>query len=77
MIDENTQEAGEILENILLQPLSIPGSKPNVSLLDAANRFVESEAMTSDFRKILLNFLQYPEQTRTLLRELEILQDEL
>ena len=77
MLNENLKDAGEIIETILTQPLSIPGAKADISLLEAANRFDPKEAMTSDFRKILLSFLQFPEPTETLLRELEILQEEL
>ena len=36
MIRENLQDAGEIIQNILTQPLSIPGAKPGLSLLQAA-----------------------------------------
>jgi hypothetical protein len=77
MIQENLQDAGEIIENILTQPLSIPANRGAKSLLNAANAFDEKEALTSDLRKILLSFLQFPEPTEMMLRELEILQSEL
>lgn len=77
MLRENIKDSGEIVENILTQPLSIPGARADTCLFEAAKNFHPSEAMTSDLRKILLSFLQFPEPTKTLLRELEILIEEL
>jgi hypothetical protein len=77
MLRENVKDAGEILQAILTQPLSIPGTLKEVSILEAAKNFDPGHAMTSDLRKILLNFLQFPDQTNTLIRELEILQNDL
>ena len=77
MENENLQDAGQIIENILTQPLSIPGAHTNISLLEAARNFNEAETDRSDLRKILLSFLQFPEQTEVMLRELEIIEEEL
>ena len=77
MLEENLKDSGEIVQNILTQPLSIPGAKKDISLLGAAKSYDNHEAMTSDLRKILLNFLLFPAQTEVMLRELEILEDEL
>lgn len=77
MLKEDLHDAGEIIQNIFTQPLSVPGAKKDISLLDAARSFDPQNAMASDFRKIILSFLQFPEQTETMLRELEILEDEL
>ena len=77
MLHENLKDAGEIIENILTQPLHIPGAKAGVSLLEAARNFRPSEATNSGLRKILLNFLEFPEPTEIMLRELEILAEEL
>ncbi len=77
MLRENLQDAGEIVQNILTQPLSISGAKEDISLLETAQSFDPNNEATSDLRKILLSFLQFPEQTETMLRELEILQEEL
>ncbi len=77
MLEEDLQDAGEIIQNILTQPLAIPGEKVETSLLKAAENFDSQNAMTSDLRKILLSFLQFQRPTETMLRELDILQDEL
>ena len=77
MLRENVKDAGEIIQNILNQPLSIAGARTDISLLEAANLFSREHAGDSDLKKILLSFLQFPEPTETMLRELEILQEEL
>lgn len=77
MIRENLKDTGEIIQNILTQPLSIPGARVSLSLLQAAADFDPRNPIGSDLRKILLSFLQFPEQTETLLRELELLQEDL
>ncbi len=76
MIREDLKDAGEIIQNVLTQPLSIPGVKGNLSLLQAAKNYDPRNPLGSDLRKILLSFLQFPEQTVTLIRELEILREE-
>ncbi len=76
MLKENLKDAGEIIQNILNQPLAISGAKDNLSLVSAAKSFDADHVANSDLRKILRTFLQYPEHTEILIRELElILQD--
>lgn len=77
MIRENLKDAGEIIQNILTQPLAIPGVKGDLSLIQAAKDFDSSNPMGSDLHKILLSFLQFPEQTEMLLNELELLKEDL
>ncbi|HSX03323.1 MAG TPA: hypothetical protein VLG76_01195 [Rhabdochlamydiaceae bacterium] len=73
MLKENLKDAGEIIQNILNQPLSITGAKDGISLYKAAKNFDSNEAANSDLRKILLTFLQYPEHTQILFQELELI----
>ena len=77
MLEENLHDAGDIIQNILTQSLSIPGSQAETSLFKSAEAFEPEEAMTSDLRKILLSFLQFQNPTEIMLRELDILQNEL
>lgn len=77
MIREDLKDAGEIIQNVLTQPLSIPEIRSDLSLLQAAKNYDPRNPLGSDLRKILLSFLQFPEQTDTLLRELQILSEEL
>lgn len=76
-LKEALKDAGEIIQNILSQPLLIPGAKRNISLFEAAKTYEIKEALRSDFRKILLSFLQFPVPTERMIEELELLQDDL
>lgn len=77
MLKEALNDAGEIMQNILNQPLCIVGTKEEMTLLQAAERLPSQTPMTSDLRKILLCMLQFPEPTRTMLRELELVLEEI
>ncbi|MGE5196462.1 MAG: hypothetical protein ACM3JI_03935 [Anaerolineae bacterium] len=77
MLEESLKDACQILQTILNQPLSVEGASPNVSLLSAAQDFKEKEASFSDLSKVLYSFLQYPEATETLLKELQLIAKEL
>ena len=77
MLKDNLNDAGEIIDNIISQPLSIPGARKNISLLEAAKAYNPHEPMTSDLRKILLSLLQFPEPTDMMIQELELLQNSL
>jgi len=77
MLEENLEDAGGIIQNILTQPLILPGASDESSLLQAAQSFKNQEPIASDLRKIMLSFLQFPDPTRTMLRELEIIEEEL
>lgn len=72
MLRENIEDAAQILQNILTQPLDIPGATPNVSLLNAAQN-----PDKSDLKKILQAFRSYPDLTQSLLTELELLYQDL
>lgn len=77
MLRENLKDAGEIIQTILTQPLSIPGASENVSLLSAVQTYKEENAGNSDLSKIFDTFLQYPDPTHTLLTELELIASDL
>lgn len=76
-IEENLKVSGDIIQNVVRQPLSIPGAENDLSLLQAAQSFSTEKAHTSDLRKILQSFLQFPDPTNIMLRELELLKDAL
>jgi len=77
MLKENLKDSGEILQNILTQPLSIPGAQKDVSLIEAAKSFNPEEAISSDLRNILLSFTHFPVPTMRLIEEMEIIRDDL
>lgn len=77
MLEEDLQDAGEIIQNILTQPLALPGEKKDINLFEAAQNYKKETALTSHLRKIFISFMQFPEPTQIMLRELEIILDDL
>jgi hypothetical protein len=72
MLKENIEDAAEIIQNILTQPLDIPGATANVSLLAAAQN-----PDKTDLKKILEAFRSYPDLTQSLVTELDLLSQDL
>lgn len=77
MLRENVRDAGQIIQNIMTQPISVPELSDEMTLLSAAKNYQEGEGANSALSKVLLSFLQYPEPTQILIQELEILHKEL
>ncbi|MCI0381482.1 MAG: hypothetical protein L0207_00290 [Chlamydiae bacterium] len=77
MFQENLQDAGEVIQNILIHHLSIPGAPENISLLSAAETFRPEEAMTSDLRKIALSLIRYQNSTHAMIQELNLILGEI
>ncbi len=77
MLKENLKDAGEIIQNILTQPLSIPDMEETVTLLSAAQSYQINEGENSALSKAMLSLLLYPEPTQIMLRELDILYKEI
>ncbi len=77
MLKENLKDAGQILQNILNQPLSIPGMTETVTLLSAAQDYQPNQGEDSVLSKAMLSILLYPEPSQILLRELDILYSEI
>jgi len=73
MLRENLKDAGQIVQNIISQPLSIPGIGKEISLHEAAKRYNPKDPSTSELKKMLETFLQYPNATEAMLTELELL----
>lgn len=76
-LKENLKDAGEILQNILTQPLQVSGLSDHVTLLAAAHNYKLGLSENSELSKILFSCLQYPEPTQILLRELQLLDEEI
>lgn len=77
MLRENLKDAGQIIQNILTQPLSIPGASKDVSMLSAAKKFNPNDPATSDLKKVVDALRLYSSATDVLLKEVELLSDEL
>lgn len=76
MLSENLKDAGEIVENILTQPLSIPGLAKNISLLEASQGYLQDPA-SPDLKKMLETFLQHPAALEVMLQEFKLLAQDL
>lgn len=78
MLRENLKDAGQIIQCILSQPLSIEGaSSKEISLFSAAKSFNPNDPASSDLKKVLETLQHYPEATEVMIQELKILCDEL
>lgn len=77
MLKENLKDAGQIIQNILTQRLSIPGIEQEISLLEAAKRYSSLDPSSSELKKMLETFQKYPEALSAMLTELELLRKDL
>jgi hypothetical protein len=77
MLYENLKDAAIIVHNILNQPLSISDSKKDITLLGAAISFDDTGTPASHLQQVMQTFVEYKDPTELLIRELEILSDEL
>jgi hypothetical protein len=77
MLHENLKDAAIIVHSILNQPLAIPEDSQDITLLSAAISFDETGTPASHLQQVMQMFIEYPNPTETLIRELEILNDEL
>jgi hypothetical protein len=67
-------DTGQIVQNIISQPLSIPELTKNISLLKAAEIYQKDPA---SLQHVLETFQQYSEATKILVQELELLARDL
>ena len=77
MLYENLKDAALIVQNILNQPLSIANTSEDVTLLSAAISFDNEGMPASYLQQIMQTFIEYKDPTETLIRELDILVEEL
>lgn len=77
MLQENLKDAAQIVKNILIQPLSIPTLNKEISMLSAAKSFNPNDPATSDLKKMVDAFKKYSEATEALLKELELICEDL
>ena len=77
MFQESFADAALIVQNILNQPLSIPEAEKDITLLSAALSFNENGVPDSYLSQIMQTFIIYPGPTETLIKELELLSEDL
>ena len=76
MLKEKLYDAGEIVETILTQPLSIPGLQKNVSLLEASKQYL-ADPSSPELKKMLETFLHHPAALEIMLQEFKLLSQDL
>lgn len=76
MLKEKLYDAGEIVETILTQPLSIPGLPKNVSLIEASKHFL-ADPNSTELKKMLETFLRHPAALEIMLQEFKLLSQDL
>ncbi len=72
MLQETLHDTGEIVQNILLNPLAVKNFPRPISLLEAAQ-----EPSQESLVRVLQSFLDYGESTNMLLTELDLLRQDL
>jgi len=77
MFQESFADAAMIVQNIINQPLSIEETNQDITLLSSAIAFNESGVPSSYLSQIMQNLIIYPGPTETLIKELELLSDDL
>ncbi len=77
MFQESFADAATIVQNILNQPLSVKETDKDVTRLSAAIAFNESGVPSSCLSQIMQTLIIYPGPTETLIKELEILSEDL
>lgn len=74
--EEDVKEVGELVKNIFLQPLTTKKQK-NLTIIHAVEAFSEQQVKESDLSAILLEYISHPESTKSFIRELELLTEDL
>jgi hypothetical protein len=77
MLRENLHDAGQIIQTMLNQPLSVPGLPDGMTLLAAAEDYEASEGEASALSQVMLSFLTHPDSTKILLQDLDLVYADL
>lgn len=75
-ISNEIEEIGSIIQNIFIQPLTI-SRHHHVTLLKAVESFPQEKEEESDLSHIMREYVKHPESTKSFLRELELLTEDL
>lgn len=74
--NDDIEEIGSIIQNIFIQPLTIPHHH-NVTILKAVESFKGENEEESDLSHIMREYVKHPETTKSFIRELELLRKDL
>ena len=72
---EEVEEVGSIIKNIFIQPLDT--GKKHITFLKAASEYPMQKGSASDLSDIMRQYVQHPETTRSFLRELQLLTEDV
>ncbi len=75
-INDEIEEIGSIIQNIFVQPLSVKHHH-HVTILKAVESFDKEKEEESDLSHIMREYVKHPESTKSFIRELELLTDDL
>ena len=73
--EEEIEEIGNIVKNIFVQPILMKGKE--ITILKAAEVYHDQKLENSDLASILHQYIIHEEATKSFLRELEILTQEV
>ncbi len=76
-LEENLEDAANIVQDILKQPLAIEGAEEGISVIAAASNYQANPSEDSDLGKLSQAFALYPSSTNTLVQELHFLAQDL
>ena len=75
-INDDIEEIGSIIQNIFVQPLTI-NPHYHVTILKAVESFEGKKEEESDLSHIMREYVKHPESTKSFIRELELLREDL
>lgn len=77
MLLEDLKDAAYVMHNILHQPLNVPRTDSEITLLRASTDFKIEEGKDSDLSLVLHNFTQYKAPLEMLIQEITFIMEDL
>lgn len=77
MLREDLKDAAYMIHNILHQPLDVPDSDSEITLVRASMNFKIEEGKDSDLSLVLHNFIQHQAPLEMLIREITFILEDL
>lgn len=75
-INDEIEEIGSMVQNIFVQPLTI-APHHSASFLKAVESFGNESERNNDLSHIMRQYVNHPESTKSFIRELELLREDL
>lgn len=74
--EKDIQEIGKLVQNIFSQPLTTK-EKKQLTIINAIKSFSSQPAQKSDLSTLISQYIDHPETTKSFIRELELLSEDL